>query len=334
MSQSRRIAAIDIGTVTTRLLVADVSDSGITEVTRNTDITHLGEDLTTTGRLSDAAIARVASVIKGYARTISGLGVERVTTLATSASRDAANGDELAASLSAAGITPRIIDGEEEARLSFLGATWSVTGECLLVADVGGGSTELIFGDSLVDEDETRSYAIETVRSIDVGSRRITEMFLRSDPPTSSELDEARGYIAAALKPFFDALRERPRAMVSLAGAATTFSAIDLELAQYDPERVHLSCLTGPRLSDIVATLAALPLAKRREVVGLHPDRAPVIVAGGLVIESVLALAGLDSTLVSEHDILYGILLDTYRDLRHEPVAESYGADGGVSELA
>ena len=183
---------------------------------------------------------------------------------------------------------------------------------------MGGGSTELIFGSSESDDDNVRTCDIETIRSVDVGSRRITEMFLRADPPLPRELDEARAYIAAALRPFFDALRTKPRAMVSLAGAATTFSAIDMELAEYDAERVHLSCLTGPRLSDLIGMLAALPLERRREVVGLHPDRAQVIVGGGLVIETVLALAGLDSTLVSEHDILYGILLDAYRDLRQE----------------
>lgn len=326
MRRTQRLAAIDIGTVTTRLLVADVSASDVTEVVRSTDITHLGEDLTTTGRLAPAAIGRVREVVARYAGTIAELGVVRVSAVATSASRDAENGSELIASLAALGIRPRIIDGDDEARLSFLGATWSVTGEGLLVVDVGGGSTELIFGSSDADESNVRTCDIEAMRSVDVGSRRITEMFLHTDPPTPRELDEARAYIAGALRPFFDALRTKPCALVSLAGAATTFSAIDLELAEYDAERVHLSCLTGPQLSDLITALASLPLERRRQVVGLHPDRAPVIVGGGLVIESVLALSGLDSTLVSEHDILYGILLDTYRDLRQE--ADSDAMDG------
>jgi exopolyphosphatase/guanosine-5'-triphosphate,3'-diphosphate pyrophosphatase len=327
MNRTRRLAAIDIGTVTTRLLVADVSQRAVVEVVRSTDITHLGEDLTASGRLSEPAIERVRGVIAGYSRTIAELGVERVTAVATSASRDAANSAELMAAIASNGVVPRIIDGEEEARLSFLGATWSVTGDRLLVVDVGGGSTELIFGSSQADPDDVRSCDIETVRSVDVGSRRITEMFLRSDPPTPRELDEARAYIAEALKPFFDALRTKPRAMVSLAGAATTFSAVALGLVEYDAELVHLSCLTGPHLSDLIAMLASLPLERRRQVVGLHPQRAQVIVGGGLVIETVLALAGLDSTLVSEHDILYGILLDAYRDLRRED-----GSDAGRRE--
>ncbi len=318
MSHTRRIAAIDIGTVTTRLLVADVGLDGITEVVRSTDITHLGQDLTTTGRLSAEAIERVRAVIAGYAATLAELGAERVSAVATSASRDAENGDELVTMLATAGVTPRIIDGETEARLSFAGATWSVAGEGLLVVDVGGGSTELIFGSCSESEDAPALCEIEMMRSVDVGSRRITEMFLHSDPPTPSELEEARAYLAGALRPFFDALRTKPRVMVALAGAATSFSAIDLELEEYDSEAVHLSCLTGPQLSDLIGMLAGLPLERRRLVVGLHPERASVIVGGGLVIETVLALAGLDSTLVSEHDILYGILLDTYDDLRQE----------------
>ena len=316
MNDIRRLAAIDIGTVTTRLLVADVADGGVDEVARSVDITHLGQDLTTTGRLSAEGIARVHDVVARYADTIRDLRVEHVSAVATSASRDAANADELLAALLPLGVVPRIIDGEEEARLSFSGAAWSATGEGLLVVDVGGGSTELVSGSSLEGEDGMRETSIEAIRSVDVGSRRITEMFLHSDPPTRTQLDEARAYITAAMRPFFDALRSRPRAMVSLAGAATTFSAIDLELAEYDSDAVHLSCLSGARLSDIVTMLAQLPLEKRLRVIGLHPDRAPVIVGGGLVLETVLALAGLDSTLVSEHDILYGILLDTLRGLR------------------
>lgn len=313
MTTVRRLAAIDIGTVTTRLLVADVSDGCIEEVVRFTDITHLGENLTETGRLAHAAIRRVCEVVAGYSGTIRELDVDSVSAVATSASRDATNAGDLLAALAPLGVTVRVIGGEEEARLSFSGATWSVTGEGLLVVDVGGGSTELVFGSSETTETGARIATIDAMRSVDVGSRRITEMFLRGDPPSHAELENARGHTANALRPFFETLRSRPRTMVSLAGAATTFSAIDLGLAVYDPAIVHMSCLSGARLSDIVAELACLPLEKRRHVVGLHPERAAVIVGGGLVMEAALALAGLDSTLVSEHDILYGILLHMWQ---------------------
>jgi len=310
MSEVRRLAAIDIGTVTMRLLVADVSERDIREIVRSTDITHLGEGTAGSRRLSPEALQRVAVVAARYAQILAEHGVGEVTAYATSASRDAENGDELVQVLADAGIPLRVITGEHEARLSFAGATWSVSGAGLLVVDVGGGSTELVFG-SAVERDGGMVVDIELMRSVDVGSRRITEIFLHSDPPSRTELDAARAHIAGELRPFFEALRAKPRVMFSLAGAATSLSAINLELAVYDSERVHLSCLTGPQLTDLVAMLAGLALARRREVVGLHPDRAPVIVAGALIIESALALAGLDSTVVSEHDILYGILLET-----------------------
>jgi exopolyphosphatase/guanosine-5'-triphosphate,3'-diphosphate pyrophosphatase len=166
--------------------------------------------------------------------------------------------------------------------------------------------TELILGSRLPDG----GIEIASARSIDVGSRRVTELFLHGDPPTQRELDAAGAHIAAELRPFFAGLRARPREMISVAGVATSCAAIDMALDPYDPARVHGSCLGGHALADIREMLAALPLAERREVIGLEPARAGVIVAGALILESALALAGLDSTLVSEHDILYGMVLD------------------------
>ncbi len=311
MNEVRRLAAIDIGTVTMRLLIADVGTTSIDEVVRCTDITHLGEGTSASGRLSPDALARVAEVARCYAAILAEYAVERVTAYATSASRDAENGSDLVAVMAESGIATRIIDGQHEARLSFAGATWSAAGESILVIDVGGGSTELIFG-SAGREDGILVTDIELMRSIDVGSRRITELFLRADPPTRTEVAEARSYVARELRPFFDAMRSKPRVLFSLAGAATSLSAINLELEPYDSERVHLSCLTGPQLADLVGWLSGMTLEKRREVKGLHPERALVIVAGALIIESALALSGLDSTVVSEHDILYGILLESF----------------------
>lgn len=312
--ESRRLAAIDIGTVTTRLLIADVSPDGLHEVMRSTDITHLGEGLTQSGRLGDAAMARVSDVIGRYANEMERAGVERMTALATSASRDAENAGDFIDLLARHGIVPEVITGAREANLAFLGATYELQGEGVIVADLGGGSTELILGSSTI-EDGVRTQDIEAARSIDVGSKRLTEMFLASDPPTGAELDEARAYAARGFRPYFDGLKERPQSMISLAGTATTLSAIKQELAVYDGSRVHNSCLTGSDLADLLEMLAELPLRERMKVVGLDPGRAPVIVAGTLILETLLGMAGLDSTVVSEHDILYGILLDTYRNL-------------------
>ncbi len=315
MSAKHRLAAIDIGTVTTRLLIADVADEGIVEVGRSTDITHLGEGLTATGRLSDGAMRRVGDVIARYDQTMRELGVEHFQALATSASRDADNSEEFTALLASRGITPRIIEGSREAELAFLGATAERYGEGMLVVDCGGGSTELVMG-SVRGEGPARETRIDAARSIDVGSRRMTELFLRSDPPTRNEIAEARGWAADELRGYFDRLDERPLQMIGVAGTATSLVAIRLEMAQYDPTVVHGFELSGADIADEVESLAALTLDRRRRVVGLHPGRAEVIVAGALIFETVLALAGLDRMVVSEHDILYGILLDTYRDLR------------------
>ncbi len=301
-----RFAAIDIGTVTARLLVADVGPDGVVDVSRRSVITHLGEGWTGTGRLSFAAIDRVAAVVGDFVAEARSLGATDIFGVATSASRDATNGQQFLDRVEHAGLLPEIITGSREAQLSFLGATYDLGGEDTLVVDTGGGSTELILGSRLPDG----SIDIASARSVDVGSRRVTELFLHGDPPARHELDEAGAHIANELRPFFDGLRTRPREMISVAGVATSCAAIDMALDPYDPARVHGSCLGGHALADIREMLAALPLEARCEVVGLEPARAGVIVAGALILETALALAGLDSTLVSEHDILYGMVLD------------------------
>jgi exopolyphosphatase/guanosine-5'-triphosphate,3'-diphosphate pyrophosphatase len=317
MAGVRRLAAIDIGTVTTRLLVADVSGAGVSEVRRSTNITHLGEGLGATGRLSDAAMKRVADVIAGYVEIMSTLNVESVTALATSASRDAQNSADFLAMLAGHGLVPEIIPGEREARLSFAGAASDMEAcDDVLVVDLGGGSTELILGD-IRDEGGVRSADIVKARSIDVGSKRVTERFLLSDPPAPSELAEAREWATTQLRPYFDSLRDRPQLMVAVAGTATSLSAIRQELKVYDSSLIHCSCLSGSELADLTEMLAAMTLEERKTVPGLDPGRAAVIVAGALILETIVALAGLDTALVSEHDILYGILLDSYRELEN-----------------
>jgi exopolyphosphatase/guanosine-5'-triphosphate,3'-diphosphate pyrophosphatase len=298
---AERVAAIDIGTVTTRLLVA--------EVARRSIITQLGEGWTATGVLSDDAMARVCWAVAGFLAEAQVLGATRHVAVATSASRDAANAQEFLERLAAVGLRPEIISGEREAYLTFSGATYSFEGDGLLVVDVGGGSTELVYG-NVTREADARAVEIEAARSFDVGSRRITEQFLASDPPTAHEIDEAAGMVASELAPFFGGLRERPREMIAVAGTATSLAAIEQELDPYDPERVHGFRLSGAALLTAFRHLAALRLEERKKVVGLEPDRAGVIVGGALILQTALALSGLTSTLVSEHDILYGMVLD------------------------
>ena len=149
-----------------------------------------------------------------------------------------------------------------------------------------------------------------------MGSKRMTEMFLHSDPPRIEELDAARAWATQEFRPYFDRLDERPKQLIALAGTATSLASIQQRMVTYDAEKAHNFVLSGSEVSDILEMLSLPPLARRREVVGLHPERASVIVAGVLILETVLALAGLDAMVVSEHDILYGILLDTFHDLR------------------
>lgn len=318
-----RLAVIDMGTVTTRLLVADVGPEGVREVVRRSQITHLGDGWTGTGRLSSEAIARVAAAAAEYAGEAHALGAEDVVALATSAARDAENAGELADALARSGIELEVISGEKEGALTFAGAAYEFGGEGTLVVDVGGGSTELVLGSGKVPDG---TLAIEAMRSVDVGSKRVTELFLASDPPAPRELERAQAHIAEHLRPFFAALKERPRRMISVAGTATSLAAIDMALDPYDPERVHGYALSGAAISDALERLAAMPLVERKKVAGLESDRASVIVAGALILQTALALSGLDSTLVSEHDILYGAALDRYASLAGPPAG---GEEGG-----
>jgi exopolyphosphatase/guanosine-5'-triphosphate,3'-diphosphate pyrophosphatase len=306
---SRRRAAIDMGTVTTRLLIADVVGSDVREVLRRTVVTHLGEGLRSTGRLSSEALDRVTDAVRAFASDIESEDVEEVFAVATSAARDAANGDELIDRLVELGIRPRIISGDAEARLSFAGATSGTDGEDVLVADLGGGSTELVFG-SARSGGGGRETSVREARSCDVGSRRVLDAFLHSDPPLVTEIADASRWSFREMRPFFEALTAPAHTLITLAGTGTTLSAIKQGLTPYDPAKVHGSRLTADDVAELKERLAAMPLAARRTVAGMDPGRADVIVAGAIVLETILALSGLDSTVVSEHDILYGLVIE------------------------
>lgn len=306
---ARRRAAIDIGTVTARLLVADVCGCEVSEVVRRTVVTHLGEGLHATGALGEAAMGRVAEAVAGFMRDIAETGATDVVAVATSAARDATNGRDFMDTLEKLGTRPRIISGATEARLSFAGATYAMDDEDILVADLGGGSTELVFG-SVGEEDGCMRTDIDAARSLDVGSRRVLDMFLRSDPPTEQEMEAATSWVAEVMRPFFDGSPARPREFVTLAGTGTTLSAVQQHLQVYDPAKVHGSRLSGGDVADLRDSLAGMTLAERRDVVGMDPARADVIVAGAIILETIMALAGVDSTVVSEHDILYGLVLE------------------------
>jgi exopolyphosphatase / guanosine-5'-triphosphate,3'-diphosphate pyrophosphatase len=283
-----RVAAIDQGTNTTRLLVADVDDGQLREVIRRTEITRLGEGVDERRRLLPLPIARVRNCLTEYRRKAEQLGAERTLLVATSAIRDAENGEAFLGEIEwSYGFATRLLSGDEEAELMLRGVGTIERGT--LVLDIGGGSTELVMLDSRT--------------SLDVGSTRLTERFLRSDPPTDDELEACAEHVRAQLP------RLEAKDAVGVAGTITTLAALDLGLDEYDRERVHGHRLSREGLERQLQRLAALPLAERREVPALEPERAPVIVAGAVIAREVLAAYGLDAMTVSEHDILDGIAL-------------------------
>jgi exopolyphosphatase/guanosine-5'-triphosphate,3'-diphosphate pyrophosphatase len=299
-----RVAVVDIGTNSTRLLVAEVDGGAVRELQRESIVTRLGEGVDATGRLGDGPQGRVFAALDEYAAAIERHGAGLRTAVMTSAVRDAANGAEFAATVrDRYGLDGRTLSGDEEARLTFLGATTGRDGTPLLVIDIGGGSTELVVG---------AGGAVEFHVSTQTGVVRHSERYLRSDPPEASELQplaaDARASIEAAAPAD---MRERAGAAVAVAGTATSCAAIDLELDPYDAARVEGHRLGRERLEALLARLAALTLAERRGVTGLDPARAPTIVAGVVILLEVLGAFGLDAVEISERDILWGVALDS-----------------------
>ena len=300
-----RVAVVDLGTNTTRLLVADVQDGQLEELEKQTTITRLGQGVDATGRLADEAMDRVRETLDEYRQTIDRLQAEDVIAVATSAMRDADNGPEFRDELNRRyGIDARTISGDEEARLTFLGATSGRTAAAksppsMVVIDIGGGSTEYVVGSNGADPD----FHV----SAQMGSRRHTERFLQSDPPTHEELEALAADVRRIVEESVpEEVREQTAEGIAVAGTATTLAAIDLELDPYDPEKVQGYRLGLAAAERIQAMLAALPVEERREVTGLHPDRAPVIVAGVTILVESIRAFGLDEIEISESDILQG----------------------------
>jgi exopolyphosphatase/guanosine-5'-triphosphate,3'-diphosphate pyrophosphatase len=300
-----RVAVVDIGTNSTRLLVADVAADGtLAELERRSRVTRLGEGVDSTGVLSPAAIARVFAVLDGYARSIERHHAEVRTAVLTSAVRDAANGAEFVAQVQQRyGLQARAIPGSEEAQLTYLGATADRGSgeERTLVIDVGGGSTELIVG---------AGTAVEFFVSMQAGVVRQSERHLSSDPPSVSELGSLATEVSALIARSvpLEVRRGGGRA-IAVGGTATSCAAIDQDLEPYDSARVHGYRLPLSTLKLLLARLASMDLAQRRRVRGLQPDRAPTVVAGVVILICVLEAFELDALEASEHDILRGVAL-------------------------
>ena len=297
------VAVVDLGTNSTRLLVARV-DETVHELDRRTIVTRLGEGVDRTGRLGDAGIDRVFEALESYREAIENAEVR--TAVMTSAVRDASNGPEFAKRVERElGVSARTLTGEEEAHLTYRGATaLRDDAEPLLVIDIGGGSTELVVG--------TRGH-VRFHASTQIGVVRHSERHLHHDPPTPAELAALAHDVDVRVAPAYataTATRDaRSCVAVAVAGTPTSCAAIDLALEPYDSTRVEGHVLTVERLREIRDRLAALPLAQRANIPGLHPDRAAVIVAGVVILLRVLEAYRLDRVEVSERDILWGVAL-------------------------
>jgi exopolyphosphatase / guanosine-5'-triphosphate,3'-diphosphate pyrophosphatase len=291
-----RVAAVDQGTNTTRLLVADVHDGTVEEVTKHVEITRLGEGVDARRRLLPLPIARVRNVLTEYRRDAERLGAERILLIATSAVRDAENGEAFLGEIEwSYGFVTRLLSGDEEAELSFRGAANGRRGWTLVV-DLGGGSTEFVVGAG----GQVRSRV-----SVDIGSVRLTERFLRSNPPSLVEQQACAEFVRSSLPP----VPEVEHAL-GVAGTITTLAALDLGSADPEGLGTHGHRLTLEAVRDQRERLAAMPLEERRRLPGLHPERAPVIVAGAILVEEVIDHFGLTSLEVSERDILHGAALE------------------------
>lgn len=299
MSGSRRLATLDIGTNTVLLLVADAAPGALTPVLERATITRLGQGVDRTRELAPEARERTLACLRDYAAELVRLGVEKVAAVGTSALRDARGGAELVADAARIlGVAPSVIAGEREAELTFRGALsgLDVSGP-VTVFDVGGGSTELVTGDA--------ARTITSAVSHDIGSVRLFERHVATDPPTASELERVREDVDRTL-----ATRPAPPPgkLVGVAGTVTTLAAIALELGDYDPSRVHGSTLDFQTVRALVSRLASLPLEERKKVPGLEPKRADVIVVGAVIVERVLSMTQSDSLVVSDRGVRWGLL--------------------------
>jgi exopolyphosphatase/guanosine-5'-triphosphate,3'-diphosphate pyrophosphatase len=297
-----RVGVVDIGTNSTRLLIADVDGDRVTELDRRTRVTRLGEGVDASGALGPEAMARVYATLDDYCAAIDDAGCSVTTAVLTSAVRDAANGSDFTAQVrDRYRLDARTIGGDEEAQLTFLGATSErdpADRRPLVLVDIGGGSTEFVVG---------AAHEVAFHVSTQAGVVRQTERHLRSDPPDPGELEEmareVRDIIGAAVP---EATRRSVEHAIAVAGTPTSLAAIDLELEPYDPERVHGHHLSLEACEQILARLTALTTEERQHVTGLHPDRAPTIVAGVVILIQALRAFGLHQFEVSEHDILRG----------------------------
>lgn len=315
------VACIDIGTVTCRLAVAEVRGGRVERLAKSSTICDLGEGLSATGRISPAARDRVLACVDRYLPSAREGGARVACCTLTSAARDAENSDELVGALAARGLRPQVIPGQVEGSLTFLGVAQDFGGQRILVADNGGGSTELALGTL-----GPQGLALDAVRSVDVGCRRVTERFLSAgDPPSGEDVERARAFARG----FFEqaVAEERiaqlaPGRLVVTGGTVTTLVAVRKRLVPYDSSQVHLARLTRGEVEALVDQLASITVEERRALPGIQAKRAPVILGGAVAISELMRATGFDELTVSESDLLFGLSL-----------CEAAAFDGGEAPL-
>jgi exopolyphosphatase / guanosine-5'-triphosphate,3'-diphosphate pyrophosphatase len=299
-----RLAAIDVGTNTVLLLVAERRGDRLAPLLERAEITRLGRGVDATGRLDPAAVAETVAVLAEFAAAARSLGAERIACVSTSAARDASNGAEFfEAARRAAGLVPEVISGDEEARLVYASAwrDFGGAGGALAVLDVGGGSTEFTFGDGPAPRGRT---------SLQVGAVRLTERHLRGDPVPPEELARVREAARAALAPLSAMDLPTGGRLVGVAGTVTTLCAVAQALPVYDAERVHGAALTRDEIDALVARLAALEVRARAALPGMEPKRADVILAGAVLVAEAMRATGFDRLIVSDRGVRWGLLYD------------------------
>ncbi|MCW6005348.1 Ppx/GppA family phosphatase [Micromonospora sp. CPCC 205371] len=295
-----RVAAIDCGTNSIRLLIASLEPAGLVDVVRRMEIVRLGQGVDRTGRLAPEALERTRVALASYAAQIAEHGVSLVRMVATSATRDASNADDFRVMVKETlGVEPEVVTGDEEARLSFTGAVRGLSAEApYLVVDIGGGSTEFVVGTSTVD----------SATSVDTGCVRMTERPLHTTPPGLEETAAATADITAAVDRALAAVDgTRAATLVGLAGSVTTVAAIALGLTSYQSERIHHSRISYEDVAAVTARMLESTTEQRLAIPVMHPGRADVIAAGALVLRTIMDRAGMASVVASEHDILDGI---------------------------
>ncbi len=301
-----RVAGIDCGTNSIRLLIADLPEDAARElrdVVRRMEIVRLGQGVDRTGALAPEAIERTRVALADYAAQIEAAGVERVRMVATSATRDASNAEDFRAMvLATLGSPPEVVTGATEAALSFRGAVGGLSSELpppYLVVDIGGGSTEFVLGSSTVDKSI----------SVDIGCVRMTERHLHDDPPTTGQVSAARTDIESMVDRALSEVDGGGRAgtVVGLAGSVTTVTALALGLDAYRPERIHHARVSAADVASVTRMLLEMTREQRLALPVMHPGRADVIGAGALILHTILDRSGADSVVASEHDILDGI---------------------------